>query len=230
MARRRRGPEAGFVEGKGTTFDTDREARTGMKEVIFAPGKSRRQLVEVVAASLASHGGALVTRVDPETGRFLARRFKGGRWHERGRIFSCGRGAPRRDRTVAVVTAGAADEGVAEEAALTLEHLGWRVSRIYDVGVAGLHRLMARRETIEEARVVIAVAGMEGALASVVGGMTSRPVVAVPTSTGYGASFNGLAALLAMLNACSGGVAVVNIDGGFQAATVAHRVCMLREE
>jgi NCAIR mutase (PurE)-related protein len=209
------------------TFDAHRALRTGMKEVLYAPGKSREQLARLVRGSIKAHGSALATRVDPETGRFLAKRFRKGRYSRLGRIFSYGGAAVGRKRTkdVAVITAGAADESVAEEAALTLEHQGWGVERIFDVGVAGIHRLLGHVRALESSNVIIVVAGMEGALASVVAGLTSRPVLAVPTSAGYGASFGGLAPLLSMLNACAGGVAVVNIDSGFGAACVAHRIC-----
>lgn len=215
------------------TFDSHREMRTGMKEVIYAPGKTREQLLTLVRGSVRRHGSALVTRLDPAAARFLKTRLGRGRYHAQGRIFSVGssRSTTRRAaRTVvAVVTAGAADQAAAEEAALTLEHLGWTVDRLYDVGVAGIHRLLEHRDRMEGAGVIIVVAGMEGALASVVAGLISRPVIAVPTSAGYGASFGGIAPLLTMLNSCAGGVAVVNIDSGFNAACVAHRICAKME-
>jgi NCAIR mutase (PurE)-related protein len=211
------------------TYDSHREMRTGMKEVIYAPGKTRQQLLTLVRGSVRRHGSALVTRVGPAAARFLKTRLGRGRYHAGGRIFSV-EPSPSGSRkkakiTVAVVTAGAADEGAAEEAALTLEHLGWTVDRLYDVGVAGIHRLLDHRDRMEAAGVIIVVAGMEGALASVVAGLTSKPVIAVPTSAGYGASFGGIAPLLTMLNSCAGGVTVVNIDSGFNAACAAHRIC-----
>ena len=210
------------------TFDSHREVRTGMKEIIYAPGKTGRQLVELVRRSIRNHESALVTRIDKKAAAALKRSFPGGRYHEQGRIFSYKKksAAKKRGRAIAVVTAGAADESVAEEAALVLEHAGWAVERIYDVGVAGIHRVLEHVGRFEKMSAIIVIAGMEGALASVVAGLTSRPVIAVPTSTGYGASFSGIAPLLTMLNSCAGGVAVVNIDSGFNAACVAHRICM----
>ncbi|MFH1437160.1 MAG: nickel pincer cofactor biosynthesis protein LarB [Pseudomonadota bacterium] len=210
------------------TFDSHREVRTGMKEIIYAPGKTGSQLEQLVRRSIRNHESALVTRIDKKAAAALKRKFPGGMYHERGRIFSHTKkaSAGKRGKTIAVVTAGAADENVAEEAALVLEHTGWAVERIYDVGVAGIHRVLEHAGRLEKMSAIIVVAGMEGALASVVAGLTSKPVVAVPTSAGYGASFNGIAPLLTMLNSCAGGVAVVNIDSGFKAACVAHRFCM----
>jgi NCAIR mutase (PurE)-related protein len=196
-------------------------------EVVFAPGKRDDDLRRIVERLVRRHGGALVTRLEPERAAALRRRFRGARYDRPGRVLSIPRrGAPRRTGApIVVVTAGTADVPVAAEAAATLEHLGWPVDRLYDVGVAGLHRLLEATGRIDAARVAIVVAGMEGALPTVVAGLTDRPVIAVPTSVGYGASFGGIAALLAMLNSCSGGVAVVNIDNGFGAACFAHRVC-----
>ena len=213
------------------TFDSHREVRTGMKEIIYAPGKTGRQLEQLVRRSISNHESALVTRIDKKAAAALKRKFPSGRYHEQGRIFSHGKkaSAKKRSATIAVVTAGAADESVAEEAALVLEHTGWAVERIYDVGVAGIHRVLEHAGRFEKMSAIIVVAGMEGALASVVAGLTSKPVVAVPTSAGYGASFGGIAPLLTMLNSCAGGVAVVNIDSGFNAACVAHRICMTGE-
>ena len=209
-------------------LDTHREVRTGLPEVVFAPGKTDAHLVEIVRKLLQRHGNALVTRLIPERYRRLRSKLPRGSFNAAAGILSIRKtkAEPPAPGTIAVVTAGTADVPVAEEAAGTLEHLGWPVDRFYDVGVAGLHRLLDVAPRIDASRVVIAVAGMEGALPTVVAGLTPRPVVAVPTSVGYGASFGGIAALLTMLNSCSGGVAVVNIDNGFGAALFAHRLCV----
>ncbi len=209
-------------------LDHERAARTGVPEVVFCPGKTTQQIVEIMERLVAREGRALATRATPEAAEAVRRLFPDARYDERSRVLTVdrrplaptGEGAPH----VAVVTAGTADLAQAEEAALTLEYLGRRVERVYDVGVAGLHRVLQRRELLERSGVVIAVAGMEGALASVIGGLVSCPVVAVPTSVGYGANFDGLAALLTMLNSCAPGVAVVNIDNGFGAAVHAHKI------
>jgi NCAIR mutase (PurE)-related protein len=209
-------------------IDTHREVRTGLPEVVFSPGKTDAHLVEIVRKLFQRHGNALVTRLIPERYQLLRGKLPRGTFNTAGGILSIRKtkASPPGPGTIAVVTAGTADVPVAEEAAATLEHLGWPVERLYDVGVAGLHRLIDAAPQIDASRVVIAVAGMEGALPTVVAGLTPRPVVAVPTSVGYGASFGGIAALLTMLNSCSGGVAVVNIDNGFGAALFAHRLCV----
>jgi NCAIR mutase (PurE)-related protein len=204
-------------------LDTDRERRTGMAEAIFAPGKTGKQLETIVERCLGRSGRVLVTRLDPDRAEPLRTRFTQLRYHAVGRILEC-----RPDREpwcpqVAVVSAGTSDLPVAEEAALVLEHLGHPVDRINDVGVAGIHRLFSVLERLRAARALVVVAGMEGALPSVVAGLVDRPVVAVPTSVGYGASFGGVAALLGMLNSCAAGIGVVNIDNGFGAATLVHR-------
>ena len=199
--------------------DHHREIRTGFPEVIYCGGKTREQVIEIARRILARHRVALATRCCPEMYDAANAVFPKVTWHEAARVLVIGR-PPRpspRAKPVAVVTAGTADVPVAEEAAVTAETMGCRVERIYDVGVAGLHRLLRYRDKLYEARVIIVVAGMEGALASVVGGLVSSPVIAVPTSVGYGASFEGLSALLAMLNSCAAGVVVVNIDNGFGA-------------
>ncbi len=198
-----------------------------MPEVVFCQGKTPEQVVAIMGRMLTKEGRALATRASGETAQAVLAAYPGARWHEAARVLILGdlppvpgEGAP----FVAVVTAGTSDIPVAEEAALTLEFLGHCTRRVYDVGVAGIHRLMNRLDLLRRAQVVIAVAGMEGALASVLGGLVACPVVAVPTSVGYGASFGGLAALLAMLNSCAPGVAVVNIDNGFGAAVHAHQI------
>jgi NCAIR mutase (PurE)-related protein len=205
-------------------LDTDRERRTGMAEAIFAPGKTDEQLETIVERCLSRSGKVLVTRLDPDRADPLQTRFTQLRYHSLGRILEC-----RPDREpwcppVAVVSAGTSDLPVAEEAALVLEHLGHPVDRINDVGVAGIHRLFSVLERLRAVRALVVAAGMEGALPSVVAGLVDRPVVAVPTSVGYGASFGGVAALLGMLNACAAGIGVVNIDNGFGAATLVHRI------
>lgn len=199
--------------------DHHREIRTGFPEVIYCPGKTSSQVIEIAKRIVARHGLALGTRCTPEMAEAASKAFPEVAWHETARLLVIGK-PPKpspRAKPVAVVTAGTADVPVAEEAAVTAEAMGCRVERIYDVGVAGLHRLLRHSEKLREARVIIVVAGMEGALASVVGGLVSAPVIAVPTSVGYGASFQGLSALLTMLNSCASGVVVVNIDNGFGA-------------
>ena len=205
-------------------LDTDRERRTGMAEVIFAPGKSVEQLEILVERCLEHHGRVLVTRLEADRAAPLLERFEVLHYHAAGRVLEA-----RPDREpwcplVAVVSAGTADLAVAEEAAVVLEHLGHPVDRISDVGVAGIHRLFSVVDRLRAARALVVAAGMEGALPSVVAGLVDRPVVAVPTSVGYGASFGGVAALLGMLNSCAAGIGVVNIDNGFGAATLVHRI------
>ncbi len=205
-------------------MDTDRKHRTGMAEVIFSPGKTTEQLEQLIERSLVHHGSVLVTRLEPDRAAALVDTFEDLQYNASGRILATPPPSPAIHPAVAVVCAGTSDLPVAEEAAATLEHFGHEVDRITDVGVAGIHRLFGVLDRLKYARAVIVVAGMEGALPSVVAGLISRPIVAVPTSVGYGASFGGIAALLGMLNACSGGIGVVNIDNGFGAATVAHRI------
>lgn len=205
--------------------DLDREARTGYAEVIYCPGKSDEQLCTAATALFAAHDNVLATRATPEQAALLRRIDADVRYDEPGRVAYIHRDTSLIGAgTVAVVSAGTCDIPVAEEAACCAEVMRNRVERIYDVGVAGLHRIMSVRQRLESAAVVIVVAGMEGALPSVVGGLTSRPVIAVPTSVGYGASFSGLAALLGMLNSCAPGIVVVNIDNGFGAAAAAARI------
>lgn len=203
--------------------DHHRQLRTGFPEVIFGEGKSAGQIVRIAAAILARHQNVLVTRIDAAKAAALMEAFPQAEHIEEAR---CARVVVRPPEnlgrgSIAVVAAGTSDIGVAEEAALTAELMGNDVRRVHDVGVAGIHRLFAHRHLIAEASVVVVVAGMEGALPSVVAGLVDRPVIAVPTSIGYGASFGGLAALLAMLNSCAAGVTVVNIDNGFGAGVAA---------
>jgi NCAIR mutase (PurE)-related protein len=215
-----------FVEMGDARLDTHRALRQGFPEVVLGLGKTTDQLVRIVREIERGGGDALVTRVEPGAARTLREVFPGAMHYEVARIVAL-RQRPLRDGglgPLAVVSAGTADVAVAEEAAVTAELLGNKVERLYDVGVAGLHRLLASLELLRSARVAIVVAGMEGALPSVVGGLIDRPVVAVPTSVGYGASFGGLTALLGMLNSCASNVAVVNVDNGFGAAFVASLI------
>jgi NCAIR mutase (PurE)-related protein len=207
-------------------LDTDRERRTGLAEVIFSPGKTDEQLEGLVARCLELHGKVLVTRLEPHRAAPLVGRFPDLKYHEAARVLEARREDGPRHLPVAVVSAGTSDLPVAEEAAVVLEHLGHPVDRIVDVGVAGIHRLFSQLERLRSARAVVVAAGMEGALPSVVAGLIDRPVVAVPTSIGYGASFGGVAALLGMLNSCAAGIGVVNIDNGFGAATLVHRIAL----
>ena len=208
------------------TIDHHRELRTGQAEAVYAPGKTPEQVRDAAAALVARASGAVfVTKAAPEQFHALMEVIPDAIYHPRSRLVVAKRAEADPALGVArVVSAGTADLPVADEAAETADALGLDVTRITDVGVAGIHRVLERRAEMDAADVVVVVAGMDGALPSVVAGLISRPVVAVPTSVGYGASFDGLAALLAMLNACAPGVSVVNIDNGFGAALVAHRV------
>ena len=205
--------------------DTHRALRKGFPEVIFGAGKTATQVVKIAAKLLEREQRILVTRISPDHARALRKKFKHAIHHELARCVTIEkRPAKPRPGTIAVVCAGTSDLPVAEEAAVTAEIMGNRVERVNDVGVAGLHRLFGRLDVITRANVVIVVAGMEGALPSVVAGLVSRPVIAAPTSVGYGASFGGLAALLGMLNSCGSGVTVVNIDNGFGAGYAASQI------
>jgi NCAIR mutase (PurE)-related protein len=210
--------------------DGHRSLRCGFPEVIFGPGKTPKDVVRIAAEILRKSDRVLMTRLEKPQIAAVTRRWKTARVHARARAVTI----EKKKRSggvgrVVVVSAGTSDIPVAEEAAVTAEITGSRVTTLYDVGVAGLHRLLGRRKEIQAARVVVCVAGMEGALPSVVAGLTDRPVVACPTSIGYGASFGGIAALLAMLNACAAGVAVVNIDNGFGAGYLASSINRLGE-
>ncbi len=203
--------------------DHHRQLRQGFPEVVFAAGKSVEQLRGILGALRLRAEHILVTRLTPDKAAALAPDFPESRYHPDSQVLILSRGEiPLQGRgPIVVLSAGTSDLSVAEEARLTAEILGNRVEAIYDVGVAGLHRLLAHQELFRQATVFIVVAGMDGALPSVVGGLVDRPVIAVPTSVGYGASFGGLAALLTMLNSCATGVAVVNIDNGFGAGYLA---------
>lgn len=205
--------------------DTHRMIRQGFPEAVYAEGKTPIQTADALSALVAAHGCALATRVPTETAVFLATSLPIGTYDPVSRLFRVGQMEHVfQSAGVAVVSAGTSDLPVAEEAAQTLEFAGARVNRITDVGVAGLHRLLARLDDLRAASIVIAVAGMEGALPSVLGGLVAAPVIAVPTSVGYGASLSGLSALLGMLNSCASGLTVVNIDNGFGAAVAAVRL------
>lgn len=215
----------GYIETDGAVVDTDRDRRCGIPEVIYCESKRPEQIIEVARILLERHGLAFGTRCRPEQAAALREAFPEAEYHETARTIRIGTPQPRRtDLVTAVVAAGTSDLSVSEEAAITLETFGAPVERVSDVGVAGVHRLLARRETLERAGVVIVVAGMEGALPSVVGGMTRRPLIAVPTSVGYGAAMGGFTPLFGMLTSCASGITVVNIDNGFGAAAAALRI------
>jgi NCAIR mutase (PurE)-related protein len=203
--------------------DHHRHLRQGFPEVVFAAGKSLAQIRAILTSLWAKSDHILVTRLAPDQAEALAGDFPEARYYSDSRAMTLNRGEiPHQGRgLIVVICAGTSDIPVAEEAAVTARIMGHRVETVYDCGVAGLHRLLAHQQLFRQATVFIVVAGMEGALPSVVGGLVDRPVIAVPTSVGYGASFGGLAALLAMLNSCANGVAVVNIDNGFGAGHLA---------
>lgn len=216
--------ELGFAK-----VDHHRTLRNGFPEVIFGQGKTKEQIVAIACRLAAAETTVLVTRTTKEVYNAVAEKLPRAQFNALARtiVVSAGEIPPTGGR-VAVLSAGTADLPVAEEAAVTAEVMGNEVERIYDVGVAGIHRLLDQMGKVRHADVVIVVAGMEGALASVVAGMIDRPVIAVPTSVGYGASFGGLAALLTMLNSCAAGVGVVNIDNGFGAAALATAITRLK--
>ena len=214
-----------FQEIEGTTIDIDRETRTGQAEVIYGESKSESQLISAFERIRDNGNNVLATRVAERAAAAVQREIPDVNYSNVARVASLTVSKPMLlESAVAVISAGTSDLYVAEEAALTAEFYGSPVRRINDVGVAGIHRLLARISEIRSCRVAIVVAGMEGALPSVVGGLVDKPVIAVPTSVGYGASFSGIAALLGMLNSCSSGVSVVNIDNGFGAGFQAHRI------
>ena len=214
-----------FVDIGVARVDVGRRDRCGFPEVIFGPGKTPEDVVSIARMIVDRHGVLLVTRVSEAQATAMREAFSDAQVHERAHTVTVERAAlPKLDGEVAVVCAGTSDLPVAEEAAVTLEIFGNRVARFFDVGVAGIHRLLAVRDQIEACNAVVVVAGMEGALPCAIAGLVSKPVVAVPTSVGYGASFGGLAALLGMLNSCGSGVTVVNIDNGFGAAYAAATI------
>lgn len=204
--------------------DHHRETRQGFPEVIYGQGKTPDQIAGIARAIVDRGHSLLVTRTDLKAHEAVAKLVPDVVFHTQARIIERRGEVPRGQGVVMVAAAGTSDIPVAEEAAVSAEVMGNEVDRLYDVGVAGLHRLLAQHERLLAARVIIVVAGMEGALPSVVGGLVKIPVIAVPTSVGYGASFGGMTALLAMLNSCASGVSVVNIDNGFGAAAVASAI------
>jgi len=211
--------------------DTHRSLRKGFPEVIYGEGKTPEQVVRIALKIMEREQRFLVTRIGVEHARALRRKLKRAIHHESARCVTFEKSPlPKRPGFVAVLAAGTSDLPVAEEAAVTADIMGNRVERIYDVGVAGLHRLLARLETIQQATVVIAAAGMEGALPGVVAGLVARPVIAVPTSVGYGANLGGMTALFGMLSSCSSGLTVVNIDNGFGAGYAASQIMALAAE
>ena len=205
--------------------DMHRELRQGFPEVVLGLGKTPAQIAAIAEKLVARGQTLLITRADAQAFAAVRARVPGATYHETARAITLTRGdIPKGKGTVLVACAGTSDLPIAEEAAVTLELMGNCIDRLYDVGVAGLHRVLSEQARLQAARVIVVVAGMEGALPSVVGGLVSVPVIAVPTSVGYGASFGGLAALLGMLNSCAAGVSVVNIDNGFGAAAIASRI------
>lgn len=212
-------------------IDFHRQLRQGFPEVIYCSGKTTEQIVTIFNDLYQQcEGNLLATRAGREVYDAVAAKVPEAQYNKLARLIMLRRGEQKQRGHILVVSAGTSDLPVAEEAALTAEVLGNHVERLYDTGVAGIHRLLSRLDKLRQARVLIVVAGMEGALASVVGGLVDKPVIAVPTSVGYGASFGGLAALLSMLNSCASGVGVVNIDNGFGAAYLASNINRLGEE
>lgn len=208
--------ELGFAE-----VDHDRTLRTGFPEVVMAEGKTVEQVTAIAERLAAQQDRLLITRADADCYRAVKERVPDAIYHTLARAVTMDRSGQRQRPGVAVLCAGTSDLPVAEEAAVTAELMGSEVDRLYDIGVAGLHRLLDKMERIRTAKALVVVAGMEGALPSVVAGLVAAPIIAVPTSVGYGASFHGLAPLLTMLNSCAAGVAVVNIDNGFGAGYLA---------
>jgi NCAIR mutase (PurE)-related protein len=211
-------------------LDHHRALRTGAPEVIYAQGKTPEQVVEIFQHLMQYNRQVMATRVSPEMYQQIGTQLPEAVYNSSARIlYHAQPSEPNKTSGVLVLTAGTSDIPIAEEAALTVEIMGYQVDRMYDVGVSGLHRLLDRLPQIRKAKVIIVAAGMEGALPSVVGGLVAVPVIAVPTSIGYGASFHGVSALLGMLNSCAGGVAVMNIDNGFGAGCLALKIIRLME-
>lgn len=218
-----------FEELGHSTVDRHRALRSGFPEVVFCEGKTMEQIVEIAGRICAAGDTLLATRANKEIYRRIRQEFPSAVYHPAARVVTVEKAKRRRaPGFIAVVSAGTADLPVAEEAAVTAEVMGCRVRRFYDVGVAGLHRLISKMPALSRAKAIVVAAGMEGALPSVVGGLVGKPVVAVPTSVGYGASFGGIAALLGMLNSCAAGVTVVNIDNGFGAGYAAALIARVR--
>ncbi len=225
------GPKKNLFEELGfAKIDHDRARRCGSPEAVFCEGKTPAQVARIVGRMNKGPHNILATRANPETFAAVKKLVPEAEYHELARLIAVRREKLRPDprRYILVITAGTSDIPAAEEAALTAELMGHRVERVFDVGVAGIQRLFAHQKKMRAANVIVVAAGMEGALASVVGGLVSKPVIALPTSVGYGASFKGLAALLGMLNSCAAGVAVVNIDNGFGAGRLAAMINSMR--
>ena len=220
------------LDGLGfANVDLHRALRCGFPEVIYGPGKTTEEIVEIAGRLRDAEQPVLITRVGPEVHEALASKAPAAVYHPRARLVTLRMGAPDDPRPgVTVVSAGTSDRAVAEEAIVTAEFMGNEVQTIFDVGIAGLHRLLEYREALFGSRVIVAVAGMEGALPSLVAGLTTCPVIGVPTSIGYGAGAKGEAALLAMLNSCASGLTVVNIDNGFGAGYAAAMINRLADE
>lgn len=217
--------QCGYHDLGFAKIDIDRKKRRGYPEVIYCPGKTDGQLKDIARIILKQKDPLLLTRITEKSYKYLKKHYPKLKYNPLAKLaYIAAKFTPKKKGIVLVVSAGTSDLPVAEEAALTAELFGSRVMRLYDTGVAGVHRLMDKEALLYKASVIIAVAGMEGALASIISGLVSCPVVAVPTSSGYGASFGGLSALLTMLNSCSPGVAVVNIDNGFGAGYLANLI------
>ena len=218
-----------FADLGFANVDHHRALRNGFPEVVFGQGKTTEQIIAILGEISSKGQTAMATRVSPEVGASVLEAFNNARYDSLSRVavLQSHPSVQLSKKSICIVCAGTSDLPVAEEAAITAEAYGNRVERIRDVGVAGLHRLLHHREKLEAAAVIIVIAGMEGALPSVIGGLVSKPIIAVPTSVGYGASFGGIAALLGMLNSCAAGVTVVNIDNGFGAA---HAASLINKE
>ena len=206
-----------------TKLDTHRQLRTGIEEVVFGAGKDIEDILEIVSSYLEEKKQVLITRLTDEKAQILLQNFPFGKYMPKSKIFTIKENKELTGK-IAILSAGTSDIPVAEEASVTAEFFGSKTTAIYDVGIAGIHRLVEFKHIISEANIIVAVAGMDGALPAVVAGMFGKPVVAVPTSVGYGASFNGIAPLLTMLNSCAPGVVTVNIDNGFGAGVFAHMI------
>ncbi|MCU0665963.1 MAG: nickel pincer cofactor biosynthesis protein LarB [Candidatus Omnitrophica bacterium] len=216
---------SGFCDLGFAKLDTNRRQRRGYPEAVYSPGKNKKQLKEITAALLKNKEDVILTRLDRDKFSYLKKFYPSLKYSGEARLAFITFNKPvKKHKIIAVVCAGTSDIPIAEEAAIVAEIGGSKVKRLYDVGVAGVHRLFSNIDIIKQANVIIVVAGMEGALASLVSGLVKSPVIAVPTSCGYGASFQGLSALLTMLNACSAGITVVNIDNGFGAGYFANLI------
>ena len=213
-----------FEEMGYAKIDTHRKLRSGFAEVIFCSGKTNEHLFKIFERLYQEDGEVFGTRASQEQYEFIKEKYPQVEYDTISRIIKIEKKDKKRVGKIAVCTAGTADISVAEEAAQTAEYFGTNVERIYDVGVSGIHRLFSRLDVIQSANCVVAVAGMEGALASVLGGLVDKPVIAVPTSVGYGANMNGLSALLTMINSCANGISVVNIDNGYGAGYIATQI------